>query len=368
MKNQAFIVPLLGIILSFCTPPPGWKNSPYLYGRYAGSTIRYSGDSIRVLIYSGPGTEITSEGVYQYKTTSGTKSGRGRFSPVFPGEIKFSEKGFALQSRQYNGDLFIHDAGGGKLNYVIHVLFEDYLVSVLGHEMGDSWPLEALKAQAVVARTYAIARINNKKDYDMTSDTTNQVFGGNPSKSENLKKAVAQTAGLILAYDGKPADVYFHSSCGGSLASSSEVWKTNRPYLVQKKTGDCVSSSAYKWKYETKISDFAKIIGLSSVSGVNISSKTPSGRVDELIFTGGGTFKKISAADFRKKIGGVTIKSTLFGIRISGNNIQISGKGYGHGVGMCQWGARAKAASQSFRAIIEYYFPGVRITDLRSVT
>ncbi|TPW18440.1 MAG: stage II sporulation protein D, partial [Elusimicrobia bacterium] len=206
----------------------------------------------------------------------------------------------------------------GTLTVVDELGLEEYLFGVLPHEMSPDWSLEALKAQAVVSRTYALGRLGRGADeaFDLTDDAYTQVYTGVTTESDHVRKAVRSTAGRVLTYKGKPLPGYFHSTCGGHTAGSAEVWA-----------------------------------GWLS----NIRVKTDRG------------WKRVPANKFRLWLGPRDLKSVRFdAVRRRRKGFEFEGRGYGHGVGLCQWGARAQSdAGRSFEEILGHYFPGASLSKIR---
>ena len=169
------------------------------------------------------------------------------------------------------------------------------------------------------------------------------------------------TLNEVIKYNGKIAETIFCASSGGFTVASDEAWGGNSvPYLITHED----PYSTHPWKYELKDKDFEKL-GISGINSVNVESFKDSKRVDNIIFNTSQGDVKLKANDFRKKIGNTIIKSTLFDIKVDGNKVLVSGNGYGHGVGMSQYGAVEMAKKgQDYKKIIDFYFPGTNIEKL----
>lgn len=273
-------------------------------------------------------------------------------SPIYIDKIK----------RSYRGSISFR-INNGKLDIINNVNMDDYLKGVLPKEMSPEFPMESLKAQALCSRSFAINNYNKfiKKGYNLDDTTSSQVYFGKDVEDEKTNKAVDSTLNEVIKYNGKVAETIFCASSGGFTVASDEVWGGNSvPYLITHED----PYSTHPWKYELKDKDFEKL-GISGINSVNVESFKDSKRVDNIIFNTSQGDVKLKANDFRKKIGNTIIKSTLFDIKVDGNKVLVSGNGYGHGVGMSQYGAVEMAKKgQDYKKIIDFYFPGTNIEKL----
>lgn len=273
-------------------------------------------------------------------------------SPIYVDKIK----------RNYGGAISFR-VNNKKLDVVNRVEIDEYLKGVLPKEMSPSFPMESLKAQALCSRSFAINNYNKfiKKGYNLDDTTSSQVYYGKDVENKSTNKAVEDTLGQVIKYNGEVAETIFCASSGGYTVASSEAWGGNSvPYLIAQED----PYSVHPWKYELKDSDLKKL-NLSDVFSVSLDYNN-SNRVNNLTFSTSKGDVKIKAADFRKKIGNTIIKSTLFDVNVIGNKIFVSGKGYGHGVGMSQYGAVEMAKKGSnYKDIIEFYFPGTNIEKIK---
>ena len=273
-------------------------------------------------------------------------------SPIYVDKIK----------RNYGGAISFR-VNNKKLDIVNRVDMDEYLKGVLPKEMSPSFPMESLKAQALCSRSFAINNYNKfiKNGYNLDDTTRSQVYYGKDVEEKTTNKAVEETIGQVIKYDGKVAETIFCASSGGYTVASSEAWGGNSvPYLISKED----PYSVHPWKYELKNSDLKKL-NLSDVFSVSLDYNN-SNRVNNLTFSTSKGDVKIKATDFRQKIGNKIIKSTLFDVNVIGNKVFVSGKGYGHGVGMSQYGAVEMAKKGSnYKDIIEFYFPGTNIEKIK---
>ncbi|MCI5643629.1 MAG: SpoIID/LytB domain-containing protein [Peptoniphilus sp.] len=276
----------------------------------------------------------------------------GSDSPIYVDKIK----------RNYRGAISFR-VNNGKLDVVNNVNIDDYLRGVLPKEMSPEFPMESLKAQALCSRSFAINNFNKyiKKGYNLDDTTNSQVYYGKDVEEKSTDKAVESTLGEVIKYDGKIAETIFCASSGGYTVSSSEAWGGNFvPYLISKED----PYSVYPWEYTIKDSDLKKL-DLTDILGVNLDS-TSSNRVKNITFKTSKGNITLKANDFRNKIGNTIIKSTLFDINCDNGKIIVKGNGYGHGVGMSQYGAVEMAKKGSnYKDIIEFYFPGTNIEKIK---
>ena len=283
-------------------------------------------------------------------------------------------RGIWINSKRYSGKINIVFRNNKIL--VINVLgVEKYLNSVVGSEMPHKWHIEALKAQAIASRTYALKKTNNGL-YDIDSTQTNQVYNGLESSTFKTRRAVRETRSLVITYKNKLINALFHSSSGGMTENSEAVWSDPYPYLVTVKDFD-QKNPKIRWNKEVSKSELKEIFPIiGGIQQIEVLNITETGRIKNLKITGTFGDKVITGKEFRSKLG---LKSTLFRPTISEDfydkkdlnnqsNIQfhpyltISGMGAGHGVGMSQWGAR-HMANKGYKAnqILKYFYKGVNI-------
>jgi stage II sporulation protein D len=282
--------------------------------------------------------------------------------------------------RTYLGRLDI-TANAGRLVVINEIDIESYVASVMSSEISAKWQSEALKAQAIAVRTYGLRRVATRQalTFDVTDDTTNQVYRGVDGIAPSIEAAAHATTALVLADGHTPADVWYHSACGGHTASSLEVTGVAGPaYLGGIADVDanawayCSSSAYYKWQNTLDVQELAKVFGVdaASVGSVAVAGRWPDGR-ERLVRTiiNGGDSRELDGHAFYARAGSLlgykVVPSTLFDIAKSGESYSISGRGVGHGVGMCQYGAEGRArAGQDAEAILTAYFPGTMVQKM----
>ena len=279
-----------------------------------------------------------------------------------------------LDESRFRGSVDILKDPANSLYAVNTLDIEKYLYGVLHHEVAPWWPMEALKAQAIAARTYAFYQIQVSKtqEYDVKSSTSSQVYGGSTTERTRSKRAVDMTRGQVLSFEGKVFPAYFHATCAGVTAGAQELWKIDlAPLRGGVPCGYCRISPHTEWQskvplatIEEKMNKNGRSVG--RVLKIEPISQTPSARVGSLRITGTGGETVMAAKDFRIWVGGNKIRSTRFTVMIHDDLAVFQGKGWGHGVGLCQWGALGQSLlGHNFEKILQFYYPGSEIVDHR---
>ncbi len=275
--------------------------------------------------------------------------------------------GFSFNGRAYRGS-FTREPDGSVVNVVD---LEQYLYAVVPHEMPPSWPPAALQAQAICARTYVLQRSNPRRAYDVVPSEADQVYGGMAAESPAGRFAVDATAGQVMRFDNGYASIAYSSCCGGHTEASADAWGgAFFPYLAGIVCPYCMQSPNYRWTATVALQDIAQRFGqqlaaAGTLQSVRVVDLDASGRARtfELMADRGSTVVKGSA--FRLGLGPRVVRSLLItGLRsdASSQSVVIDGGGLGHGVGMCQWGARGMAqAGRNARDVLAFYFPGTEI-------
>jgi stage II sporulation protein D len=295
--------------------------------------------------------------------------------------------------KRYRGELLITATDSGML-VVNRLPMDDYLRGVVPLEIGNRTAAEfaAVQAQAVAARTYAYKHLNDVRAFDMYSTVQDQVYGGVDAEKPQADSAIATTRDIVVLYAGQPISTPYSSTCGGSTAAVSEVWyaQPDEPYLrpvSDRIPGSdrfyCDPSPRFSWtqnfdgpglravmeKYLAAYTNAPKA-GAGRIIDIRETGKTPSGRVEALeIRTDSGTYR-LRGNDTRfvlRDPKGAIMNSTNFSFTKEQNGgeisrLNITGRGYGHGIGMCQWGAIGRArAGQDYRTILETYYRGTTV-------
>lgn len=291
--------------------------------------------------------------------------------------IQPSQGGFVfIGDRWYRGTVKLVRTGSG-LTAVNYVDLEQYLASVVGKEMYASWPLEALKAQAVAARSFALYRRQKQTQgiYDLGSSTTHQVYEGLQSEAPSTQQAVAETAGQVLTYQGRLIEAVFHASSGGHTENSENIWTKPVPYLRGVPDFD-QAAPVYQWTTRLTAAQLKqRLPGVGNILSLVPLNTTPQGRVTDLKVVGDAGTRVIKGGQFRSALG---LRSTLFSARpeigqVATTNpptptpiaFEFSGRGFGHGLGMSQWGAYFMALQgQTYDKILQHYYQGTTLSSM----
>jgi len=276
-----------------------------------------------------------------------------------------------LNDRKFRGNIEII-RNNLNLSLINHIELEDYVKGILYHEASHYWPIEALKAQAVVCRTYAVYQMqaNSSKDFDVTSDIYSQVYGGKTSERYRTTQAVEVTQGKILIYQGKVFPSYYHATCAGHTEDASLLWNINLPPLKGVVCNFCKDSPHYSWHFDiskNKLTEKLSPAGfkIDNIENAVILGRDSSGRVTKLKINGNKKNIEISAKDLRNILGPNLLRSTNFNVSVVGNDLVFQGLGWGHGAGLCQWGAYFMAKQGAkFDEILKYYYPGAQISSV----
>jgi stage II sporulation protein D len=336
-----------------------------------------AGPLVRVLLEDGLATTtVRIEGAHEVRTERGARSTVASLSwPLRyeAGEIRSEgrlvgpwielhpEDGILERDgRAYRGGLRIEAVDGG-LRIINLVDLEAYLRGVVPSEMSASWPMEALKAQAVAARSYTLASLDRSAPYDVCSTDACQVYRGVAAEHPRSDQAVRETEGIVIAWRGTPAAAYYHADSGGVLASSAEVWGRELPYLLAR--SDVVATTPHRgW---TATLDPARLAAALAAEGVDVGTpsaftiraRSASGRVAEALFEGSAGRAVVAGPALTRVLRGAGLRSTRIDVVAP---LRVRGDGWGHGVGMSQYGARALAAQgYDYGRILAYYYPGV---------
>ncbi len=276
-----------------------------------------------------------------------------------------------LDGKAYRGTIGVKKNGNGGLDIVNALPVETYLYGVVPKEMSSGWPLEALKAQAVVARTFALYQREKNRDhpYDVSATTSSQVYGGLDAETPNSVRAVDETKGEVLFHEGRLILAYYHANSGGATEDAKNVWTADVPYLKSIRDDYSARATPGHWSYSLSLDDLSRAL---AGSGLDVGfirdlvpvTVSPSGRIVKLKILHSRGEALLRCNDFRIKVDPRQLKSALFVVAKEGNRIRFEGKGYGHGVGLSQWGAYEMARQGfSYRDILTYYYSNV---DVRS--
>ena len=296
---------------------------------------------------------------------AGQQGERLYLQPVSPDGLVFIDQNW------YRGwvELIPGESGVIAIN---QVGLEDYVSSVVGSEMGHRFPMEALKAQAVASRTYALYHRGRRSQqpFDLGNGIDWQVYKGVAAESNRTQAAARETAGQVLIHQGQLINAVFHSSAGGHTDDAGNVWLESRPYLQGVPDFDH-HSPVFSWTATIPAQQLQQLAGgIGAIRSVEILRSSPWGRAITLRLVGSQGSKDVSGSEFRRALG---LRSTMIAISPRGETattasltpiaatfpafFEIQGRGYGHGVGMSQWGAAALASQNySYQQILSHYY------------
>lgn len=377
--------------------------------------LRFVGGSDRLELAPGQGITLTLEGgsvVFQVDQAAATAS-RAREIWLEPLETGFSlglakpAGDFGLKQRSYRGRLQLL-VKAATLQAINHLDLETYLTSVVGSEMPATWPQAALRAQAVAARTYAFKQRSPSQTFDVGATVASQVYGGVDAETPSTREAVAKTRGQVLMYGPKLINAVFHSSSGGSTENSGDLWREQLPYLVSVPDLD-QEGPVSRWQQKLEPPLLRKAFAeTGGANRIDVLSTTSSGRVRQARVVGPLGTLVITGPELRSRLG---LRSTMVHFQVvspqlaavqlgpvqqepiqidlgqgtpqvmapppvvsplealavqnqpNGSSTLVAiGRGFGHGVGMSQWGAYALALrGEDYPQILRYYFRGTEL-------
>ncbi len=293
----------------------------------------------------------------------------------------YDKRGIWVGDKRYSGiiNLIFKD----NQIYVINKLgIEKYLSSVVGAEMPHEWPLEALKAQAIASRTYALKKKGNVL-FDIDSTQKDQVYNGLESRTINTQRAVRATRSLIIIHNNKLINALFHSSSGAQTENSEDVWGNKYDYLRSVNDFDRYNPKLIWRKSFTKYELKKLFPRTGGIEGIKIIKKSNTGRIKALKIIGEYGSKQMLGKDFRSKL---RLNSTLFNYSFIKENLNdgidsnqkltnstqpyflISGRGSGHGVGMSQWGAKYMATKgATAEQILQHFYKGIKVKPFKNI-
>jgi stage II sporulation protein D len=362
------------------------KRTTFLIAFYALLPVALSAREVRIRLYTMQPPEAillrATDGELRWKRCLDCREEHGRELAIGPEEESASEEFYVTGSYE------LRPASGPPLavRYPVEILprqghllitatipLEEYVAVVLTAESGAFENAEARKAMAVAARTYAVRfRGQHSRDgFDFCDTTHCQVFGWKAANAAT-RTAVEATRGQILRFENKPAATFYHQNCGGKTATAKEVWPgVAEPYLTSHADTYCEARGTLRWESAIRVADLDRALRASGLKtparwgGLEIASRSESGRAQRLKVLGSSDVP-MSASTFRfavdRELGWDKIRSDLYEVRGTGDHIIFSGRGSGHGVGLCQTGAEEMARQgKSYREILSFYYPGTEL-------
>lgn len=268
-----------------------------------------------------------------------------------------------IGDRWYRGRVLLIPQGKG-VTAVNYVDLEEYLYSVVGAEAVPSWHQEALKAQAVAARTYALYKRSTSGNsvYDLDTTTKTQVYKGLGSEYTTTHKAVNDTSGQVMTYNGKVILAVFHSSSGGHTENVEDIWVSPLPYLRGVVDYDQYSP-VFNWSKTVSAGQLGRVVGgVGNLRAMIPQKTTPQGRVVTMKVVGDRTTKNVKGTDLRQAL---DLRSTLFRVAVDGTTVQVSGRGFGHGLGLSQWGSFYLAENGvNYQQILAHYYQNAKLATI----
>ncbi|WP_240732222.1 SpoIID/LytB domain-containing protein [Geobacter sp. FeAm09] len=344
-------------------------------------------DTIRVaIVKNAQGVTVDGDGLLAVRENgaavavrapASVKAGRGEVlvDGVACRRLVFSAaSAVSINGKPYRGIAEI-SFGDKGLVVVNELPLEDYLVGLINCEISSAWPIEAIKAQAVIARTYAVNRRESRRNalYHLESSVIDQVYNGCEIEDSRARRGVSETAGEVLTYNGAVIQAFYHSNCGGKTEAAENVWGASIPYLKGVDCQYCLLSPSSSWDQKLSLRELEdrlraagfRAAGLTDIRG---GARNSRGRLKNVIALAQRGEVAIPGDQFRKAVGYGVIKSTNFTVRVANGDAVFSGLGNGHGVGLCQWGAKQRALEGfSYAEILSYYYPGTELKKLSDI-
>ncbi len=288
-----------------------------------------------------------------------------------PMRVRSAGEFIRVNGKNYRGWVELRKKKNGLLLAINELDIELYLLGVVASEIPYDWHRETLKAQAVASRTYALyqKRMAKGKLYHVLATENSQMYNGRIGERPTTSQAVRETAGQVLVYGGELIPAFYHSSCGGHTEDASKLWAVREPYL-QGVDCECQDISKYgQWERQFSVDAIAHALRkrgypVLQITSATLGAITPAGRVRDVVIghTRGATV--VPAETLRAAVGNAVIPSVFFELELSqsGRELVFSGRGMGHGVGLCQWGAEEMARRNfGYQAILGHYYPGTGI-------
>lgn len=333
--------------------------------------------AFKVRIYQGPTASVSLESNNLTVTEKEVRHGKSVIPLADGYALLETKEAVKFGTHQYTGKIHVF-VKGERMRLLNEVFLEDYIPGVLASEISYSWHDEAIQAQAVAARSYAYATWLQTKDeaYQIDASASSQEFAGTYAPHPKLVSATKKTAGQILTYYGEPIHAFFHACSGGETERASEVW-TNADkkygYLQNVRTRYCETHPLYQWTTNLSLDEASGALKsyFSNDTLVSLKAKslTRTGRIKLITLVGRKESRDIDGNSFRLAIGASKLPSLLFTIRQTGDQLVFSGKGFGHGVGLCQWSAKTMAErGYGYQEILFYFYKNVRLTTISKLT
>ena len=309
------------------------------------------------------------------------------------GEAKFHAQGqlrvetpagfLHWEGRPFRESLTVIADGRGRCQVVNHLDLEKYLDGLVNSEFSSAWAEGAVEAQIIAARTYALHQIREAvgrpgRAFDVESSVRDQVYEGSAKEDWRASRLVQRTRGLILAVKrrgrNEPLKAFYHSTCGGTTELPQKVWGRGFPgFRKRVACSYCRVSPKFEWSWEATAGDLQRLASPQADPAsirIRIPSVDPEGRATRLVLSwkekGQTRARQMSPVEFRNRIGSTTVLSARFRVQeLEGGGVRLDGRGYGHGVGLCQWGAKVMGEQgKAAEEILRHYYPAAELRKL----
>lgn len=278
-----------------------------------------------------------------------------------------------INNRMYRGFVEIVNSAPKSFTVVEVLPLDQYIYGIIKHEISHKWPEDAIKAQVIVARTYAFKSLgkHGSEGCDLCPTTHCQVYGGYESEDPIANRYVDETESEILTYNGEPVSTPYHGLCGGRTEEPRFVWENSKevPYLQSKRCQFCKNAQRYHWEAKMERINIESVLSkngfaVGKIFSIKVTKRSSSGRAIEIkIIHKGGENIVLKGNKFRLMMGADFIRSTNFKIKKNKNAYVFTGTGWGHGVGMCQEGSKVMAErGYTYKKILSFYYPGTEVT------
>jgi stage II sporulation protein D len=324
-------------------------------------TVKLDGDALSTTEESGKTVTLEPSTIFRSewgRVQVGT--GNSRIVRVTSADV------VRVNGKSYRGLIELSNQNG-KLLVVNELPLEQYLVGVITSEISSTWPMEAIKTQAVIARTYAVAKRKerSKAFYHLESTVMDQAYDGSGQEDSRASRGVHETAGEVVTYNGSAIQAFYHANSGGRTEASQNVWSVSLPYLQGVECQYGLTSTTSSWEQSLSLSRIETALKIYGITDIKAGPRNNRGRLKTVLLVTERGNVTLPATKFRMAIGSTVIKSTGFTVRVEGGAAFFNGSGYGHGVGLCQYGAKQRALDGfTYVEILSYYYPGTRLSKL----
>ncbi|MEK6262619.1 MAG: SpoIID/LytB domain-containing protein [Planctomycetota bacterium] len=311
---------------------------------------------------------------------NGLKIGRSTFATTRLEVVPKSDPAIRVNGHLYRGIVRLFRRTDGRVSAVNVLPVEEYLASVVDSEMPASFPEAARQAQAIVARTYALYQKEHADPasvYDLFASQRSQKYLGVEytdasgrrlaGESESSRRAVASTREIVCQHQGRLFCTYYSAACGGRTTNGSELFEDAAPILKSVPCEWCRDSSYYRWSADVGKQDLLRELkelrSLSTLASIQQTAGPGGGVISRFRIGDGKQSLSVSGVELRDRLPAGTLRSPHFSLALKKDVVRVEGRGHGHGVGFCQWGANGQArAGRSCFEIVRHYYPGAELS------